>query len=100
MSTRRGTIVAGTVPLCAAHLPTSASVSARAVRVLLRWPGTATPPELAAENVALSEGVEEVVEVSSVVFQWTGSGGQSLGRGGPSLPTSRHSSYPWSTNHR
>ena len=38
----------------------------------------------------------------SVVFQWTGngSGRQSLGRGEPSLPTSRHSSYPWSTNHR
>ena len=62
------------MPLCAAHLPTTASVSARAVRVLLRWPGTATPPELAAESLAFSEGVEEVVEVSSVVFQWTGSG--------------------------
>jgi hypothetical protein len=97
MWTRGGTI-AGPVPLCAAHLPTSGSVFARAGRgkkafeekperrnlrlkeskvvgdALLRSVGNSNPSrEVAEESLALSEGVEEV-EVSNVVFHWIGRG--------------------------
>jgi hypothetical protein len=60
------------VPLCGAHLLTYHRFSiCKSGKGLLRSVGNRNPPEVAEESLALSEGVEEVVEVSSVVFHGT-----------------------------